>query len=610
MLVTSDERRWRQRAAMLVLVAVLAAQVPWAPTDVPVGQAAAEVPVPNPEPEPVVLDGGLADTLLRFEQNRGQEEATVKFVARSPTEAHFLTPTEAVTTWLVNATTPGPPPETENGTVWTKTRDPAATRFAVLRMAFAGANPTPTMTGEDVLAAPTHYLEGEAANWETSVASFARVRYHDLWPGVDAVFRSTLEGALKTDYELDAGIDPGVPRFAFTGADSLEVNATGDLLVHTGNGVVVHEAPIAYQDQPEGRVFVTASYLVDGLTFRFNVSGHDPARPLVIDPVFITKGKYHGGSGLDLGYAVASDQAGDVYTVGYTTSSNFPTVQPYDNTYGGNTDAFLTKWRHAPTGLERTFSTYLGGSGEDIAYDVALDPNGTIVVVGRTDSTNFPIVNPPLGMATLSGADDAFVTKVAADGASLIHSAYLGGTSDDNAYAVAIDPLTGTIAVAGDTDSTNYPTKNEYQTDQTSRDATLTFLSRIGDEILASTYLGAASGESAYALAYDGAGQATVAGHTNSAAFPTKNPVQPNRASSGAGYDAFVTRFRPLNPDVPLSLGVEHVPRRGQRRRRRSARPGRLRPGRRHGQHQQHPLPHHHQRPENHEVRRVGHVPD
>src|SRR5207253_1114691 len=163
---------------------------------------------------------------------------------------------------------------------------------------------------------------------------------------------------------------------------------------------------------------------------------------------------YLGGSNDDIGVSIAIDGAQNVYVTGVTSSTNFPTVGPLQATNrGGDHDVFVAKVNAAGNAL--TYSTYLGGSGDDVALSIAVDDSGNAYVAGGTDSTNFPTANPL--QPTNDGKVDAFVIEFNLDGSALLYSSYLGGSDDDFAFGIALDNL-GNLYVAGSTASTNFPT--------------------------------------------------------------------------------------------------------------------------------------------------------
>jgi hypothetical protein len=169
--------------------------------------------------------------------------------------------------------------------------------------------------------------------------------------------------------------------------------------------------------------------------------------------------------------SIAIDDVGNAYVAGRTTANDFPTTTGAFQTGfgGGSRDAILVKLN--PDGSALMYSTYLGGSGTDDAYNIVLDSSGNAYVTGRTTSTDFPTVNPL--QATNGGAYDAFVAKVNTDGSTLLYSTYFGGSADENAYGsephhlsgnIALDD-TGSIHFIGMTRSQDFPTANALQPD-------------------------------------------------------------------------------------------------------------------------------------------------
>ncbi|MCX6832236.1 MAG: SBBP repeat-containing protein, partial [candidate division Zixibacteria bacterium] len=246
---------------------------------------------------------------------------------------------------------------------------------------------------------------------------------------------------------------------------------------------------------------------------------------------------YLGGGDHDHGYGIAVDMLGYAYITGYTVSSDFPTENPFQMDQGSY-DAFVTKLNSSGTGLE--YSTYLGGDGFDYGHSLALHGNG-VVVTGYTLSSNFPTKNP---FQTDQGVADAFVTKLAYYGDSLIYSTYLGGGGSDYGYGIAT--RAGAVYVTGSTSSLDFPTLNPYQTHQVVNDVFVTSLSSSGDGLIYSTYLGGELHDYGYGVAVDTSGNAYVVGSTQSSDFPTRNPYQATYqggANGVLGGDVFVTKL-------------------------------------------------------------------
>jgi hypothetical protein len=245
---------------------------------------------------------------------------------------------------------------------------------------------------------------------------------------------------------------------------------------------------------------------------------------------------YLGGGNDDVGISVAVGADGSAYVTGWTSSQNFPTAAPFQANLHGTLDAFVTKLN--PAGSALSYSTYVGGSGEDFSDGIAVGSDGSAYLTGTTGSTNFPTAAP--FQANRSSEVDAFVTRVAPSGTALVYSTYLGGNSHEQARAIAVGS-DGAAYVTGYTLSTNFPTAAPLQANMVGNsDAFITKLSASGAALVYSTYFGGDSGEEGMAIAVGADGSAHVAGWTGSSDFPTAAPIQ---ATIGGSGDAFVTKL-------------------------------------------------------------------
>ncbi|HYP12455.1 MAG TPA: SBBP repeat-containing protein, partial [Bryobacteraceae bacterium] len=269
----------------------------------------------------------------------------------------------------------------------------------------------------------------------------------------------------------------------------------------------------------------------DGFYFRFSPEG------------FRLSSSYLGGESADAANAVAVDSAGAAYITGETRSVSFPlTAGVFQNRVNGCTasafncsqfsDAFITKV--APGGAALTYSTYLGGDKNERGTDIAVDATFNAYVTGETDSANLPILGA--FQAGYAGATDSFITKFNPTGTNRIYLSYYGGSGDDRARSIAVDP-TGAAVVVGATSSTDLPLTNFFQpANGGGVDAFVTVVSPAGNMRSLSTYVGASDNDDARAVAVDANGNAYVAGQTSSATFPTLNPVQSSFAGVSDGF--------------------------------------------------------------------------
>jgi hypothetical protein len=462
---------------------------------------------------------------LRFEENQGQADARVRFLARAHASVLFLTESGASLLYLSPATAPGGD----------------ESKSEVLRVKLVGSNRAPEISGLERLPGRSNYFVGNnPRRWRVNVPAFAQVRCRAVYPGINLVYYGN-QGRLEYDFELAPGTSPRVIAMGFEGARGVEVRSTGELSVRmTKREVIVHR-PLAYQLVRGVRRMVPACFESRGAAVvGFAVGPYDSSKPLIIDPV-LTYSTYLGGSGVDQGKSVAVDASGNIYVAGATTSSDFPTtVGVVQSSLNGGNDVFVTKLD--PNGGALVYSTYLGGSGDEQATHIAIDSAGNSYVTGVTGSTNFPTTLGAL-QTSLLGSNDAFVVKLDSTGTALVYSTYLGGSDVDLGNSIAVDS-SGNVYLVGQTVSTDFPiSAGAFQTTPGGNgDAFVTKLSGDGATLVYSTLLGGSASDQGTGIAVDAAGAAYVTGTTSSTDFPTTNPLQ---AAIAGSSDAFVTEVSP-----------------------------------------------------------------
>jgi hypothetical protein len=252
---------------------------------------------------------------------------------------------------------------------------------------------------------------------------------------------------------------------------------------------------------------------------------------------------YLGGSSGELGASygsIAVDGSGNVYVTGNTRSDNFPiSSNAFQPEYAGGPsfgDGFVTKFNSSGDGL--VYSSFLGGSRDEISHAIAVDDNGNAYVTGETLSTDFPTSSNAFQPST-GGTYDAFVAKISSGGSPL-YSSYLGGSAADYGYGIAVDAK-GDAFVFGDTYSGDFPTVAPYQgVKGASAELFIAEVGSNGSSLLYSTYLGGDSNDYAGGIALDRDGNVYMTGQTNSRSFPMMNAYQ---SKYGGGYDAYVSKL-------------------------------------------------------------------
>ena len=453
-------------------------------------------------------------------------------------------------------------------------------RAASVVTKLAGANLASRPQGAEPLAARATYLIGQdPARWRTGAPLFARAVYRGVYRGIDLVFHGD-SGALEYDFVVHPGAAARRIALDISGASAVRLAADGALDIATPAGGIRWNRPVVYQWKDGVRQPVAGAFALHGRRVTFAIGPYDHSRELVIDPT-LTYATYLGGSDNESSRGVAVDASGNFYVTGFTFSLDLPhTGGSFQPSYHGGSfqadtggDAFVAKYSPAGALL---YLTYLGGKGDDVGSAIAVDSTGNAYVTGYTSSTDFPTVKGSY-QTTFGGqgADrnlpafgDAFVAKLNPTGTALVYSTYLGGSGDEQGAAIVVDS-TGSAYVGGATLSTNFPTKNAYQSTYKGAggnpilcsgctgplidfgDGFIARLTPDGTGLVFSTYLGGALNDAVTALALDGSGNVYAGGTTLSTDFPTLGALQSKYGGAASDTaqpviktgDGFVAKF-------------------------------------------------------------------
>lgn len=454
---------------------------------------------------------------------------------------------------------------------------------------FTHANPRTELLAEQVLPGFTNYFSGQdPQRWRREVPAYRRVRYRNLYPGIDLVFYGAPD-SLEYDFIVHPGANPAAIELTLSGAQNPRVDASGELVLATRAGNVRWKRPAVYQLSPQGeRTAVLGRFAIRRHNaVRFELGEYDRQRDLIIDPV-LSYATYLGGSSNDAAHAIAIDGQGNVFVAGGTTSQNLPVQRALQPGYNGGSvsllsgDAFIAKFD--PNGA-LLYLTYLGGLGDDYAFGLAVDAAGNAWVAGGTNSKEFPVTPnafQPAAAGTggngLLQMGDAFLAKINSTGNTLLYSTYLGGKLDDYASAVALDSA-GNVYVTGSTRSQDFPVAGSPLQAKFAGaggeqvfprygvvpfDAGDVFVAKFnpaGTQLLYSTYLGGGLDDLATSIAVDSSGNAYVAGNTLSRDFPTTTAAF-QRTNKGSDLtnnifwnfgDAFVAKLNPSGSSLLYS---------------------------------------------------------
>jgi hypothetical protein len=531
---------------------------------------------------------------LSFEPNRGQTSSNVQWLARGPEYTLFLAGNDAVLE--MNKITPAK----------RESADPKELRptinSSVMRMSLIGARTPEQTTGEDLQSGKANYFTGnDPAKWQHNVPMYGKVHMQGVYPGVDLKYYGR-RGELEYDFVVAPGADATAIKLRFDGAKPT-LAANGDLVLPVEGGPEVRfNKPVVYQMKDGARQPVEGSFVIAdskaGGKVSFHLGAYDHSRELVIDPTLLFVGVLGNGNNVTEAIGMAVDASGEIILTGETSDTDFPvTPEAYQTTCnqgsthnyvrcGGSAEgylgsAFVTKISADGTSL--VYSTYLHGfSGSELGRSVATDAAGDAIVLGLTESSDFPITPnayqslcmPYYPMRGVVGGDPSdfypiaqscdgyfagggtewvvglgtlFIAKLDPTGANLLYSTFFGGTNSVYPFGLALDSsgnifFTGFMAGAEEYWNGSAPVLSVYPqnstvpfpvTDSAFQSAnlaqqvtTLSELSADGQRLLYSTLFGAMDGPNpafvqALGLAVGPDGIAYVGGETYSDSVPT-----------------------------------------------------------------------------------------
>lgn len=548
--------------------------------------AASKLTVVNETPKARILQN-LLQSPMNFEANEGQTDSRAKFLSRGSGYTLFLTSSEAVlvlnkASRSASHQTPGfgsnPGNPLSLGSLERTKPQPEVNsqelpREDVLQMQLIAAHAAQVTGADETQTKSNYFIGNDPGKWRTDIRNYRRVRYNEIYSGIDLVYYGN-QRQLEYDFVVAPRADANQIALGFSQLErsqesaALSVSRDGDLVVHLRNGNVRFHKPVAYQKSGNAgrsaRQMVAAAYrLKANGQVGFELGSYDHNRQLIIDPV-ISFSTYIGGSNEDYATGIGMDKYEDVIIAGSTRSADFPVASAIESFHPGTCgaqpcrDVFVSKFN--PVGSTLQYSTYVGGSNDDVASQLVLDMAGDIFVVGNTLSTDFPIT-PHATQKTFGGGSvtgDAFAFELASKG-GIAYSTYIGGSGDEVAYGVTVDyapSATPNLYVVGSTTSENFPvTTGAYQTTcgaskaGTCENGFATKLAPQDLSVAYSTYLGGSGGlgDAAYGAAVDSSNDLYITGITGSPNFPT-TPGAYDRTCGSDGlcngtYDGFVTEL-------------------------------------------------------------------
>ncbi|HUO15045.1 MAG TPA: SBBP repeat-containing protein [Verrucomicrobiae bacterium] len=489
---------------------------------------------------------------LTFEANRGQSASQVNFLSRGNGYTAFLSAGSVALSLHPDHSQPSDFTGSKNATN-------QQARAVNLQFSLVGSSKAPLAIGEGIQVGKVNYFFGNDPNkWITNVPTYSSVHYKDVYPDVDLVYYGH-QRQMEYDFIVQPGADPRSIQIEVTGGNALSLDGDGNLALTAGTEQVRLQRPILYQIVNGQRAEVDGGYVMLSPTrIGFRVSSYDRGKALIIDPVLVYS-TYLGGSGIDQSTGLAVDSTGNIYVVGYANAADF-TVTQFGTVASGSNHVFVVKLDS--TGSNLLYADYIGGNSDDYGVGLALDAANEVYLTGSTTSSNFPVANA--FQAQQPGPYTGFISKLSANGASLLFSTYVGGNAFDQPTGIAIDP-SGDVTIAGYTMSQNFPVGNAYQSTVSPNQGGaygyygfLTKFTSNGSSLVFSTYLSGSTtvaqncGSPCYpmpfntvnALAVDSNGNAYVAGTTNTNNYPTsEGSYQPSNLTTQDANIGFISKF-------------------------------------------------------------------
>ncbi|MCK5773158.1 MAG: SBBP repeat-containing protein, partial [Thermoplasmata archaeon] len=336
----------------------------------------------------------------------------------------------------------------------------------VLKYSFVDANKM-VPYGRGKCSWNTNYFKGsDPDHWYTDIPNYNEIVFPEVWDGIDIVYRLK-DGNVKYDIVLSPEADPGLIQFRIEGNTDIVIDESGDLVIGTEYRDILDSGLIAFYGDSENVGIDIDFKLINRDHFGFELGSYDRSRGVVIDPLIYST--FIGGNSGDYGYNIDVDSSGNAYVTGqtYVSTTDYPTTTgAYDKTFNGGSDVFVTKLNSAGSSL--VYSTFLGGSKTDEGRSIAFDSSGNAYLTGFTSdsTTDYPTTTGAYDRIH-NGYTDVFVTKLNATGSSLIYSTFIGGSSSDSGYGIAIDS-SGNAYVTGRTIDTD----NDFPTTSGTYDST------------------------------------------------------------------------------------------------------------------------------------------
>ncbi len=447
-------------------------------------------------------------------------------------------------------------------------------------MNFVNANPQAKTSGQNAYSDYSNYFLGnDSKSWASRVKSYNEVHYTAIYPGIDMNIYGK-NGLLKYDFIVAKNTAASQIKMQYDGGEKLSIE-NGNLKIQNTFNTVTEHKPIAWQTISGKKVFVPCRFELNNNTVTFSFpDGYNSAYELVIDPQ-IEFSTYTGSTADNWGYSATYNAAGNFYAGGIVFAPGYPTTTgAYQVNFGGGPGSYpcdISLTKYTPDGSALVYSTYLGGSGNEMPYSMFVNQNDEVFIYGATASTNYPTTtgayDQTFNGGTFTTVDnvvefagtDIIISKMSSDGTALLASTFFGGTGNDGMNDVSplnynysdhargeifIDDA-GNAVIGSCTFSSDFPvTPGAFQQSYSgNQDGCLFRLDPTLSTLHWSTYFGGSTGDAIYSMKINSAGTIVVCGGTASSDFPT-TPGVLNQTYQGGITDGFVAAFNPLDADM------------------------------------------------------------
>jgi hypothetical protein len=504
---------------------------------------------------------------VEFIENKGQWDPQVKYMSSAGSGSFYLTEKGFTVTQYSAEDFENIKirmhEEKRTGTVNRQIRKDSI-RTDSYSVQFLNAQKPVILPDKEVPSVNNYFIGNDSSKWASNCKIYLGVTYKNIYPNIDLRYYTDAAGNLKYDFIVNPGARIGDIALKYSGAKKISIK-NRELNITTSLGVNRELKPYTYQVINNQKTELDCRYVVKGDVVKFKVKNYSPDQTLIIDPtlIFFT---YSGSTADNWGFTATYGKDGSFYGGGIAFGEGFPVSGgAYQKSFAGDFDIAIIKL--SPNGHDRIYATYIGGSGSDQPHSLIEDPQGNLVIAGRTSSANYPTT----ATAGKGGGYDIVVTKLNATGSNIIGSMKIGGTGDDGVNIaddksnslqslkrnygddarseVLLDGgnniYVASCSSSGGNSTGAFPTTaGAFQTQvKGKQDAVVLKINPSCNQLLFSTLLGGSDNDAAYVLTFGSTGNVYVAGGTASKDFlaniPSANVIKPTNAKlSSTNTDA------------------------------------------------------------------------